>query len=218
MNNKERFRDGLRAMPIIAILRGITPDEVPAVCDQLWEAGITILEVPLNSPDALQSIKLAVQHVGDRQLVGGGTALTPAEVHAVAAAGGQFIVSPNTNLDVIWETIANSMVSIPGFLTPSEAFAALKAGAHYLKLFPARPFGSAYVRDLQIVLKARILAVGGVGVDDMGEFLGLCAGVGIGSALYKPGSTPEEVGARARELTARCRELLGAGKPGAMKA
>ncbi len=217
MNGQERFRDCLQAMPIVAILRGIMPAEVVAVCDQLYAAGITGLEIPLNSPDALESIGLAVKHGGDRLVVGAGTVITPADVDAVAAAGGQFIVSPNTDPEVIWETVANGMVSVPGFLTPSEAFAALKAGAHYLKLFPAGPFGCPYVRDLQAVVKAPILAVGGVGADNMADFLRLCAGVGVGSALYKPGSSPAEVGARARELTARCRQLGGAGGQGAGK-
>lgn len=205
MNGQERFRDCCRAKPMVAILRGITPDEVTAVCDELHAAGITLLEIPLNSPEALRSIELASKHCQGRQLVGAGTVLTPAEVDGVAAAGGQFIISPNTDHEVIWETVSCGLVSIPGFLTPSEAFTALKAGAHYLKLFPAGQYGCSYIRDLRAVLKAPILAVGGVNAENLPEFLALCAGVGIGSALYKPGDSPAEVGGKARALAARCR-------------
>ena len=129
---KERFEKLMGECPLVAILRGITPAEVPAVCDVLLEKGIKLLEIPLNSPNAFESIAIAVKHCGDRQMVGAGTVLTVEDVKGVKAAGGSFVISPNTDLDVIRETKKQGMLSIPGFFTASEGFAALKAGADYL--------------------------------------------------------------------------------------
>ena len=129
---KERFERLLDACPLLAILRGITTEEIPAVCDVLHESGIRIMEVPLNSPNALESIKAAVRHCGDRMMIGGGTVLTTADAEGVCEAGGTFVVSPNTSADVIRRTKELGMVSMPGFFTPTEAFAALAAGADYL--------------------------------------------------------------------------------------
>ncbi len=179
---KKAFRTMLEECPVIAILRGITPPEVPGVCDALLKAGIRLLEVPLNTPDACTCIASAVAHCGGRQLVGAGTVLTRQEVREVKRAGGTFVISPNTNPEVIQETKAQGMLSIPGFFTASEGFAALKAGADYLKLFPA-VLGPGYVKDLQAVIKAPILAVGGVKKENLSGFLAVCAGAGIGSAL-----------------------------------
>ncbi len=187
--------------PIVAILRGITPPEVPAVCDALYEAGILLLEIPLNSPEPLKSIETAARHGAGRQLVGAGTVLTPQDVRDVAAAGGEFIISPNTDADVIRETVQAGLISMPGFMTASEGFAALKAGANYLKLFPAGQLGPGYIKDLKAVIKAPILAVGGVNADNLKEFLKTCSGVGIGSSLYKPGMTPADVLAAAKNFT-----------------
>jgi len=183
---KERFDAFMAECPLVAILRGITPPEVPAVCDVLFKAGIKLLEIPLNSPNALESISIAVKHCGDRQMVGAGTVLTPEDVRNVKAAGGLFIISPNTDVDVIRETKKQGMLSIPGFFTASEGFTAIKAGADYLKLFPAI-LGPRYVKDLKAVVKAPIMAVGGVNVENLGEFMKVCCGAGIGSALYKAG-------------------------------
>ncbi len=198
---KKLFENKLQKCPLIAILRGITPDEVPGVCDALFTAGITLLEIPLNTPDAFNCIATAVRHCADRQMVGAGTVLTPEDVRQVKAAGGMFIISPNTDTAVIRETKACGLISMPGFFTATEGFTALQAGADYLKLFPAA-LGPGYVKDLKAVIKAPIFAVGGVNSGNLADFLKLCAGAGIGSALYKPGKTIAEVAADAAKLVA----------------
>ena len=189
------FQEQARRCPVVAILRGITPEEMLPVCEALRTAGIRLLEVPLNSPDAPESIRRAAAkyHAGGELLVGAGTVLTVQNVRDVAAAGGRFIISPDTNPEVIRETRRLGLVSIPGFFTATEAFTALRAGADYLKLFPAGKLGPGYVKDLKAVIKAPILAVGGVDTDNIAAFLDVCAGVGIGSALYTPGKTPAEI-------------------------
>ena len=189
------FQEQARRCPVVAILRGITPDEMLPVCEALRTAGIRLLEVPLNSPDALESIRHAAAkyHAAGELLAGAGTVLTAQNVRDVAAAGGRFIISPDANPEVIRETKRLGLVSIPGFFTATEAFTALHAGADYLKLFPAGKLGPGYVKDLKAVIKAPILAVGGVDTDNIAAFLDVCAGVGIGSALYKPGKTPAEI-------------------------
>lgn len=189
------FQEQARRCPVVAILRGITPEEMLPVCEALRTAGIRLLEVPLNSPDALESIRRAAEkyHAADELLTGAGTVLTAQNVRDVAAAGGRFIISPDANPEVIRETRRLGLVSIPGFFTATEAFTALRAGADYLKLFPAGKLGPDYVKDLKAVIKAPILAVGGVDTDNIAAFLDVCAGVGIGSALYKPGKTPAEI-------------------------
>ena len=186
------FETYLKECPVVAILRGITPEEVPAVCDVLFEKGIRLLEIPLNSPDALKSIAIAAKHVKGKQLAGAGTVLTPEDVEGVHAAGGEFIISPNTDPDVIRESKRLDMISIPGFFTASEGFTALKAGADYLKLFPAC-LGPSYIKDLKAVIKAPIMAVGGVNADNIPAFMKVCCGVGIGSALYKAGKSLEDL-------------------------
>ena len=193
------FESYLKECPVVAILRGITPEEVPAVCDVLFEKGIRLLEIPLNSPDALKSIAIAAKHVKGKQLAGAGTVLTPEDVEGVHAAGGEFIISPNTEPDVIRRTKELGMISMPGFFTASEAFTAIKAGADYLKLFPAI-LGPGYVKDLKAVVKKPILAVGGVNAENIPAFMKVCAGVGIGSALYKSGKTLEQVAADAEAM------------------
>ncbi|MGN1364718.1 2-dehydro-3-deoxy-6-phosphogalactonate aldolase [Victivallis vadensis] len=189
------FQEQARRCPVVAILRGITPEEMLPVCEALRTAGIRLLEVPLNSPDALESIRRAAAkyHAAGELLAGAGTVLTAQNVRDVAAAGGRFIISPDANPEVIRETKRLGLVSIPGFFTATEAFTALRAGADYLKLFPAGKLGPGYVKDLKAVIKAPILAVGGVDTDNIAAFLDVCAGVGIGSALYKPGKTPAEI-------------------------
>jgi len=193
------FESLLKECPMVAILRGITPGEVAAVCDVLYEKGVRLLEIPLNSPDALKSIAIAAEHAKGRQLVGAGTVLTPEDVEGVHAAGGQFIISPNTEPDVIRRTKALGMISMPGFFTASEAFTAIKAGADYLKLFPAI-LGPGYVKDLKAVVKKPIFAVGGVNAENIPAFMKVCAGVGIGSALYKSGKTLEQIASDAEAM------------------
>ena len=187
------FADYMNRCPAVAILRGVTPDEICDVCDVLYEAGITLLEIPLNSPSPCESIAKAVKHTAGRQMVGAGTVLTPDDVRHVHAAGGTFIISPNTDADVIATTKQLGLISIPGFFTASEGFAAIKAGADYLKLFPAGQLGPGYVKDLKAVIKTPIMAVGGVNADNIPAFMKVCCGVGIGSAIYKPGKTLEQL-------------------------
>jgi len=189
---KEQFELLMQECPLIAILRGITTAEIPSVCDVLYRAGIRLLEIPLNSPEPCKSIAAAVKHCGGKMMVGAGTVLTPEQVREVAAAGGKFIISPNTDADVIRETKKLGLLSMPGFFTASEGFAALKAGADYLKLFPAI-LGPGYVKDLKAVIKAPILAVGGVNAENLPDFMKVCVGAGIGSAVYKAGKSLDEV-------------------------
>ena len=196
------FAELLAKNPVIAILRGITVGEVPAVCDILDECGIKLLEIPLNTPDAFACIACAARHTAGRQLTGAGTVLTPEDVEKVRDSGGEFIISPNTDPAVIRRTKELNMISIPGFLTPSEGFTAMAAGADYLKLFPAGAMGTGYVRDLKAVIKKPILAVGGVGRDNLADFMKVCVGAGIGSAIYRPGKTPDDIRRSARELVA----------------
>lgn len=194
----------MKECPLVAILRGILPEEVEAVCDVLYKNGIRLLEIPLNSPDALRSIEIAVKHTAGRMLVGAGTVLTPDDVRNVRAAGGEFIISPNTDVAVIRETKAGGMLSIPGFFTASEAFTAIQVGADYLKLFPA-VLGPGYVKDLKAVVKKPIMAVGGVNAANLPDFMKVCAGAGIGSALYKAGKSLEDLDRDAAAMAAAVR-------------
>ena len=196
---KERFESLLSECPLIAILRGITAGEIPEVCDALFRAGVRLMEIPLNSPDPYASIAAAVRRCGTRMMVGAGTVQTPEETEKVREAGGEFIISPNTFAPVIRRTKELGMLSMPGFFTASEGFDALRAGADYLKLFPAI-LGPGYVKDLKAVIKAPIFAVGGVNAENLEGFLKVCRGAGIGSAFYKPGKSPEAVARDAAEL------------------
>lgn len=188
--------------PLIAILRGLTPGLAPAMAEALVNAGITRIEVPLNSPDPLDSIRAMVAAVGDAALVGAGTVLTAEDVAAVAAAGGQLIVSPDTDADVIRATKAAGMLSYPGALTPTECFRALKSGADGIKVFPAFRMGLDGLRALRAVLPADVpvYMVGGVGAEDFKDWRAAGAsGFGLGTGLYKPGFSVAEVTTRARE-------------------
>jgi 2-dehydro-3-deoxyphosphogalactonate aldolase len=191
--------------PLIAIIRGVTPDEVEAVGAAIFEAGIRIIEVPLNSPEPLRSIRRLAAALGDRALVGAGTVLEAIDVARVAEAGGQLIVSPNTNSDVICAAAAAGLVSAPGYFTPSEAFAALEAGAHALKLFPAEAASPNVVKAQRAVLPREVplIVVGGIAPDNMQPWLEAGAtGFGLGSGLYKPGQSAEETGRRAAAYVA----------------
>jgi 2-dehydro-3-deoxyphosphogalactonate aldolase len=197
---------------IIAILRGITPFETVAVCETLIAAGIAMIEVPLNSPDALSSIALAARTCNDRAAIGAGTVLTVAEVDAVADAGGSFVVSPDTNVEVIERTLARDMRSYPGVFTPSDAFRALKAGAGGLKLFPAEVLGPKGIRAMKAVLPPSVplYAVGGAEPDNFREYFAAgCAGFGLGSYLYKPGMKLEDIRSRAETAVAAYDEEKG---------
>jgi 2-dehydro-3-deoxyphosphogalactonate aldolase len=209
MSALELFRRKFDEMPLVAILRGIRPDEILAVGDALVEAGIGIIEVPLNSPEPLRSVEALAKHLGDAAIVGAGTVLEVAQVGAVARAGGRIIVSPSTDYDVIAATAAEGLVSSPGYFTPSEAFLALKAGAHALKLFPAEAATPAVVRAQRAVLPKDVplLVVGGVKPDAMSTWFDAGAdGFGLGSALYKPGQTAAQVALQARAFVEKVKE------------
>lgn len=190
---------------LIAILRGLSPDEAPEIGRRLYRAGIRVLEVPLNSPEPLESIRLLREDLPDDARVGAGTVLTRAQVSDVAAAGGQLVVSPNANADVIAAAGSAGLASYPGVATPTEAFAALEAGATALKIFPSETVGIAGMKAWSSVLPAgtQLLPVGGVDDHTLTPWLQAgAAGAGIGSWLYKPGRSAEEVAARAASLVA----------------
>lgn len=196
---KEKFDAFLQEMPVIAILRGITKEEIELVCDALYESGIKLLEVPLNTPDAFTCIKIASEYCSARQMVGAGTVLTSEDVLKVKESGGKFIISPNTDEEIIKKTKELSLISIPGFFTATEGFKAIKAGADLLKLFPAC-LGPSYIKDLQAVIKVPILAVGGVNMENLASFLGVARGAGIGGAIYKPGKDIPAIAADAKAI------------------
>ena len=191
-----RFYDYLNERPIIAILRGVTPAEVIPIGKALISAGIRIIEISLNSPNPFESIRLLSETSGPEALIGAGTVFTARDVARVKDAGGELVVSPNTDGAVIEATRAAQMISVPGFFTPSEAFAAIHAGAHAIKLFPAEAASPAVVKAQRAVLPKNIplLVVGGVTADDTGSWLSAGAnGFGLGSALYCPGQTASQV-------------------------
>ena len=191
--------------PLIAIIRGVTPAEVEEIGDALFEAGIRIIEVPLNSPEPLKSIKKLANRFGDRALVGAGTVLEARQVAEIKAAGGQLIVSPDTNVQVISAAVAAGLVSCPGYFTPSEAFTALAAGAHALKLFPAEAATPSVVKAQRAVLpkEVPVLIVGSVKPDMMARWLAAGAnGFGLGSGVFRPGNSAVEVLANARAYVA----------------
>ena len=190
---------------LIAILRGITPPETIAVCTELIAAGITLIEVPLNSPEALKSIADAAARFSGKALIGAGTVLTPADVDAVKAAGGQFVVSPDTNPAVIARTRELDMASYPGVFSPTDAFAALRAGATGLKFFPAEVLGPKGIKAMKAVLPPAVplYAVGGANPDNFDEYFAAgCAGFGLGTYIFKPGMTATDVATRARTAVA----------------
>jgi 2-dehydro-3-deoxyphosphogalactonate aldolase len=190
---------------LIAILRGIAPDEAIPVCEVLVGAGIAMIEVPLNSPQPIKSIRAAAQAFEARATVGAGTVLGEDEVEAVADAGGAFVVSPDCNEAVITRTLARGLGSYPGVFSPTEAFRAIRAGVHGLKLFPAEVLGAKGIKAMKAVLPAHVpvYAVGGAAPENFAEFIAAgCTGFGIGSYLYKPGMTIVEIAARAANVVA----------------
>jgi len=187
---------------LIAILRGIRADEIVAACEALVDAGIGLIEIPLNSPNPLISVSRAVSRFAGQADIGAGTVLTCVEVDELKAAGGTFVVSPNCDTEVIAHTREVGLASYPGVFTPSEAFAAIKAGATGLKFFPAGNLGPTGIAAMKAVLPPDmpVYAVGGAGPDNFGDFFEAgCVGFGLGSYLYKPGFTPDEIGERARK-------------------
>lgn len=195
----------LKDLPLIAILRGVTLDEIVPVGRALYDAGFRVIEIPLNSPQPFDSIRRLTAELGEDCLIGAGTVLTEAQVAEVDAAGGRLIVSPNANLAVIRASKAAGLVSAPGVATPSEGFAALDAGADSLKLFPAEQLGPAVVKAWRAVFpkELALLPVGGITPDNMGPYVAAGAnGFGLGSALYKPGLTAAQVSDNAQAFAA----------------
>lgn len=201
MNPVEELGQRLGECPLVAIIRGVTPDEAEAIGEAIFLSGIRIIEVPLNSPDPLASIERLARRFGDSALIGAGTVLDPADVARVNDCGGRVIVSPNVFEPVIRAAAEAGLVSLPGYFTPSEAFAALRAGATGLKLFPAEGASPAVVKAQRAVLPKEVplLVVGGVGPGTMKPWLDAGAqGFGLGSGLYRPGQSAEETGSKAR--------------------
>src|SRR3954468_6920104 len=195
----------LTELPIVAILRGVTPARILGVAEAIFGAGIRAIEVPLNSPEPLKSIELLARELGERCLTGAGRVLTVGDVDKVAAAGGKLLVTPNTNPAVIARGVEKGMTVMPGFYTPSEAFAALAAGAKYLKLFPAATGGTDHLKAMLAVLPKGqpVYAVGGVGAGNMKEWRWAAAvGFGLGSELFKIDFSDEDIATRARQMVA----------------
>jgi 2-dehydro-3-deoxyphosphogalactonate aldolase len=197
----ELLRTYLDQCPLVAIIRGVTPDDAEAIGDAIVEGGLRIIEVPLNSPDPLKSIERLAKRFGERTLVGAGTVLKPEDVARVRDSGGRIIVSPDTNIEVIAAAAAAGLVASPGYFTPSEAFAAIRAGATALKLFPAEAASPAVLKAQLAVIPRHVpvLAVGGIKPENMRPWLDAGAsGFGLGGGLYQPGQSPEQTLAKAR--------------------
>jgi 2-dehydro-3-deoxyphosphogalactonate aldolase len=192
----------LAELPLVAILRGVTPGRIAGVAAALFDAGFRAIEVPLNSSEPLKSIEILARAYGDRCLTGAGTVLTTEQADQVADAGGKLLVTPNTNPAVIARGVQRGLTVMPGFYTPSEGFSAVQAGAKYLKLFPASTGGIAHLQAMLAVLPKTVpvYAVGGVGAGNMSEWRKAgAAGFGLGSELFKPDFTDEDIATRARK-------------------
>jgi 2-dehydro-3-deoxyphosphogalactonate aldolase len=195
----------LERCPLMAILRGVKPDEVLAIGDALERQGIAMVEVPLNSPQPMESFARLAREFGERLLIGAGTVMTAAQVGEIAAAGGRLVVTPHADPAVTHAAKRHGMLGVPGFFTPAEAFAMLAAGADGLKLFPAEAASPAMLRALRAVLPSAtaVLPVGGIDASNMAAWSAAgAAGFGIGSAIYRAGDSAETVGARAHALVA----------------
>lgn len=195
----------LAELPLVAILRGVTPAKIEGVAEALFGAGFRAIEVPLNSPEPFKSIELLAKQFGGRCLTGAGTVLTVEQADQVANAGGKLMVTPNTNASVIARGVAKGLTVMPGFYTPSEGFAAIAAGAKYLKLFPASTGGIGHLQAMLAVLPKNfpVYAVGGVGAGNMSEWRKAgAAGFGLGSELFKPDFTDADISARAAKCVA----------------
>ena len=208
MSAAEDFDLYFAECPLVAVIRGVAPDDAEATATAIFEGGIRIIEVPLNSPRPFDSIEIIATALGDRALIGAGTVLNTDEVQRVQAVGGRLIVAPNMNEEVIRATADAGMVSSPGVFTPTEAFAAIAAGAHALKLFPAEAASPAVVKAQKAVLPKGfpLIVVGGVRVDNVAEWLEAGAdGFGLGSGLYTPGQDPQLTLEQARAFVAAVR-------------
>ncbi|MGI9421870.1 MAG: 2-dehydro-3-deoxy-6-phosphogalactonate aldolase [Hyphomicrobiaceae bacterium] len=204
----------LNDCPLVAILRGIKPDEMDAVSDALVEAGLRIIEVPLNSPEPLRSIERLARRHGETVMVGAGTVMTPEDVIDVRDAGGELIVMPHMDTEIVDEAKAEGMTCVPGVATPTEAFQALTAGADALKLFPAEAMPPTIVKAWRAVFPSDtiMIAVGGISAANIGSYAAAgTAGFGIGSSIYSPGKTAPDVSASARELLSAWKEIAAGG-------
>ena len=202
MTSVDKFRAAMRELPLVAILRGLQPAEALAIGEALVEAGFRLIEVPLNSPQPLASIALLRRRF-PQAMIGAGTVLTAADARDAAAAGGELVVAPNFDRDVVAETLRLGMTSLPGIMTPTEAFAALGAGVHGLKLFPAELASPAVVRALLAVLPngTPLIPVGGIGADNLAVWRTAgAAGFGLGSSLYRPGDDAATVRVKAAAI------------------
>ena len=205
MSVAAQFFTRLAACPLVAIIRGVRPEDAEAIGGALVGAGIRIIEVPLNSPQPMESIARLAARFGQEATIGAGTVLDPADVPRVAEAGGVLIVSPNVDTRVIAASVAAGLVSAPGYFTPSEALSAVAAGAHVLKLFPAEGAAPAVLKAHRAIMPPDfpVIAVGGITPANMADYLAAGArGFGLGSGLYSPGRAPEDVARRAREYVA----------------
>ena len=203
----------LAACPLVAILRGVKPDEVVDVGGALFGSGIRIIEVPLNSPDPFASIALLSGRFGDSALIGAGTVTEVAQVERIADAGGRLVVMPHSDRAIVEAAKARGLIALPGFATPTEAFAMIDAGADGLKLFPAEGNPPAVLRAMRAVLpkSVPVLPVGSITPDNMAAYRQAgAAGFGLGSALYRPGATPGDVGEAAKLFLTRWREIAAA--------
>jgi 2-dehydro-3-deoxyphosphogalactonate aldolase len=202
------LRECLHDCPLMAILRGVLPAEVESICDGLERAGIRIVEVPLNSPSPLESISMLSRSFGSRMLIGAGTLTKPSQVSEVAAAGGRLIVTPHADMEIVRTAKEAGLFALPGFFNPTEAFALLEAGADAIKLFPAEVLGPPMLRALRAVLptSAIVIPVGGVDANQVAPWLDAGArGLGVGSAIYKPGDDAQMVEEKAQDLLAAVR-------------
>jgi 2-dehydro-3-deoxyphosphogalactonate aldolase len=198
----------LQRCPLVAILRGVQPAEAESICSALEKAGICIVEVPLNSPRPLESIAILSRSFGSRMLIGAGTLTEPSQVGEVASAGGRLIVTPHADTAIVRAAKAAGLFAIPGFFNPTEAFALLQAGADAIKLFPAEVLGTPMIKALRAVLpkSAIVIPVGGVDAQQIAPWMAAGAlGLGIGSAIYKPGDDARIVEAKAQALVAAVR-------------
>ncbi len=203
----------LAACPLVAILRGVKPDEVVDVGGALFGAGIRIIEVPLNSPDPFASIALLSGRFADSALIGAGTVTEVAQVERIADAGGRLVVMPHSDRAIVEAAKARGLIALPVFATPTEAFAMIDAGADGLKLFPAEGNPPAVLRAMRAVLpkSVPVLPVGSITPDNMAAYRQAgAAGFGLGSALYRPGATPGDVGDAAKLFLTRWREIAAA--------
>jgi len=205
-----RLDEALGELPVVAIVRGVTPDEVLGIAEALYAAGVRAIEVPLNSPEPFESLRRLVDVYRGRMACGSGTVLTPENVEGVAQAGGRIVVAPNTDVAVIRRAVELDLDMAPGIGTATEAFQAVAAGARHLKLFPAASYGPGHLKQMKAVLPSEITvwAVGGVGPDDLAGWWSAGArAFGLGGELYKPGQTPAETHAKATRIVAAARRL-----------